>query len=61
MLPMLFTLQLFSNRVFKFTEGSNTPVLVAGDINAGNTDGTGAAAGLTHRPVLQLMEAEIYW
>ncbi len=34
----------FQNRIYKFTEGSPTPVLVAGDTNSGNTDGTGAAA-----------------
>lgn len=41
---VIYFTNYFQNRVFKFTEGSNTPVLVAGDISAGNTDGTGAAA-----------------
>lgn len=34
----------FQNRVFVVAEGSTTPVLVAGDITPGTTDGTGAAA-----------------
>lgn len=34
----------FENRVFVVAEGSTTPVLVAGDMTPGTTDGTGAAA-----------------
>lgn len=41
---VIYFTNYFQNRVYKFTEGSNTPVLVAGDTSPGNTDGTGAAA-----------------
>ena len=41
---VIYFTNYFQNRVFKFTEGSNTPTLVAGDTNPGTTDGTGAAA-----------------
>jgi sugar lactone lactonase YvrE len=34
----------FQHRVFVVAEGSTTPVLVAGDMTPGTTDGTGAAA-----------------
>lgn len=34
----------FQNRVFRVSDGSNTPVLAAGDMNPGTADGTGAAA-----------------
>jgi sugar lactone lactonase YvrE len=42
---VIYFTNYFQNRVFKFTEGSNTPVLVAGDINAGTADGTTVDAG----------------
>lgn len=41
---VIYFTNYFQNRIFKFTEGSSTPVLVAGDTSPGNTDGTGAAA-----------------
>lgn len=41
---VIYFTNYFQNRIFKFTEGSNTPVLVAGDTSPGNTNGTGAAA-----------------
>ncbi|MFN8290864.1 MAG: IPT/TIG domain-containing protein [Chitinophagaceae bacterium] len=44
---VIYFTNYFQNRVFKFTEGSATPVLVAGDINPGTADGTGAAARFT--------------
>ncbi len=34
----------FQNRVFRVSDGSNAGVLAAGDLTAGSTDGTGAAA-----------------
>lgn len=37
----------FQNRIFVVAEGSNSPVLVAGDTTPGTTDGTGAAARFT--------------
>jgi sugar lactone lactonase YvrE len=41
---VIYFTNYFQNRIYKFTEGSNTPVLVAGDLTPGTTDGTGAAA-----------------
>lgn len=44
---VIYFTNYFQNRIFKFAEGSSTPVLVAGDTSPGNTDGTGAAARFT--------------
>lgn len=44
---VIYFTNYFQNRIYKFTEGSNTPVLVAGDITPGSADGTGAAARFT--------------
>ena len=41
---VIYFTNYFQNRIYKFTEGSSTPILVAGDTSPGNTDGTGAAA-----------------